>query len=87
MWGRRDTQKNYDLTMAPNKSQGWDEDPDLETKKYTVQVAVTYHLVLEADNAEQAEEIASYDYADDPVAVVIDSIDVYELTTDKKESN
>ena len=73
--------------MALNKSQGWDEDPDLETKKYIVQVAVTYHLLLEADNAEQAEEIATYDYADDPVAVVIDSIDVYEQTADKEGSN
>ena len=60
----------------------WEEDPNLETKKYEVQVAVTYHLILEADNAEQAEEIASQDYADDPVTVVIDSIDVLELTTD-----
>ena len=73
--------------MVANKTESWDEDPNLETKKYIVQVAVTYHLLLEADNAEQAEEIATYDYADNPVAVVIDSIDVYELTTDKKESN
>jgi hypothetical protein len=65
----------------------WEEDPNLETKKYIVQVAVTYHLLLEADNAEQAEEIATYDYADDPVAVVIDSIDVYEQTTGKEGSN
>jgi uncharacterized protein Veg len=60
---------------------------ELETKQYEVQVAVTYYFIVEADSPEMAEEIASYDYADDPVAVVIDSIDVYELTTDKKESN
>ena len=74
--------------MLPKKTDNlsmtsiWEEDPSLETKKYEVQVAVTYHLILEADNAEQAEEIASQDYADDPVTVVIDSIDVLELTTD-----
>lgn len=73
--------------MVANKTESWDEDPNLETKKYIVQVAVTYHLLLEADNAEQAEEIATYDYADDPVAVVIDSIDVYEQTKDKEGSS
>jgi len=73
--------------MVANKTEGWDEDPNLETKKYIVQVAVTYHLLLEADNAEQAEEIATYDYADDPIAVVIDSIDVYEQTKDDEGSS
>lgn len=73
--------------MVANKTESWVEDPNLESKKYIVQVAVTYHLLLEADNAEQAEEIASYDYADDPVTVVIDSIDVYEQTTDTSGSN
>jgi uncharacterized protein Veg len=58
---------------------------ELETKQYEVQVAVTYYFIVEADNAEQAEEIASYDYSDYSFTAEIDSIDVSELITDEEE--
>jgi uncharacterized protein Veg len=58
---------------------------ELETKQYEVQVAVTYYFIVEADNAEQAEEIASYDYQDYSFTAEIDSIDVSELITDEEE--
>lgn len=60
---------------------------DLETKQYEVQVAVTYYFIVEADNAEQAEEIASYDYQDYSFTAEIDSIDVSELITDEEDED
>ena len=60
---------------------------ELETKQYEVQVAVTYYFIVEADNAEQAEEIASYDYQDYSFTAEIDSIDVSELITEEDEED
>jgi uncharacterized protein Veg len=60
---------------------------ELETKQYEVQVAVTYYFIVEADNAEQAEEIASYDYSDYSFTAEIDSIDVSELITEEDEED
>ena len=60
---------------------------ELETKQYEVQVAVTYYFIVEADSAEQAEEIASYDYQDYSFTAEIDSIDVSELITEEDEED
>jgi uncharacterized protein Veg len=60
---------------------------ELETKQYEVQVAVTYYFIVEADSAEQAEEIASYDYSDYSFTAEIDSIDVSEMITEEEEED
>jgi uncharacterized protein YwgA len=56
-----------------------------EPKQYEVQVAVTYYFVVEADNEEQAAEIASYDYQDYSFTAEIDSVDVAEIISDEEE--
>lgn len=54
----------------------------LNPKEYEVEVLVRFAWVVEADDEQQAEEIASYDYAEHAFHATIEDIDVSYLPND-----